>query len=202
MSLHITGLRLLALNRQPTHTKLPCRGTRDSYQRWADLVGDQSFTFDNLLPYFEKSPNFTPPNSSTVPNGPSIGNTSEFFSPNGGPLHVSYSNYLQPVTPYIQSAMLKVGLKAIGGFAGGTLLGFARASATIDPATETRSSSETSFLRAAVAEHERVVVYNHTSAQRILFNAHRTATGVLVNKGGVNYTLRAKNEVIVAAGAV
>ena len=149
------------------------------------MVGDQSFTFDNLLPYFEKSPKFTPPNSSTTPNAPPIGNTSAFFSPNGGPLHVSYSNYLQPPTPYIQSALVKLGLKAIGGFAGGALLGFARASSTIDPATETRSSSETSFLQAAFAEHERVVVYNHTSAQRILFNAHQTAKGVLVNTGGV-----------------
>ena len=37
------------------------RGTRSSYQRWADAVGDQSYTFDRLLPFFEKSLNFTPP---------------------------------------------------------------------------------------------------------------------------------------------
>lgn len=176
------------------------RGTRGSYQRWANEVRDQSFTFDNFLPYFERSPAFTPPNSTTILNGSSISNKTALFSPNGGPLHVSYSHYRQPFTPFIQSALAKLGLKAIADFTSGTLLGFAPFAATIDPATETRSSSETSFLRAAVSERERVVVYNHTTAQRILFNANRTATRVLVNKAGANYTLRATSEVIVAAG--
>ena len=31
------------------------RGTVQSYQRWADQVDDQSYTFENLSPYFEKS---------------------------------------------------------------------------------------------------------------------------------------------------
>lgn len=30
------------------------RGTIGSYQAWADLVGDDSWTFDNLLPYFTR----------------------------------------------------------------------------------------------------------------------------------------------------
>ena len=38
------------------------RGTTEAYQRWADEVGIQSYTFDPLLPFFEKSLNFTPPN--------------------------------------------------------------------------------------------------------------------------------------------
>lgn len=38
------------------------RATKGSYQRWADLVGDQSYTFPNLLPFFKKSSHLTPPN--------------------------------------------------------------------------------------------------------------------------------------------
>jgi hypothetical protein len=38
------------------------RGTLGSYQRWADVVGDQSYTFQNLLQYFIKSTHLTPPN--------------------------------------------------------------------------------------------------------------------------------------------
>ncbi|KAL5316151.1 hypothetical protein ACEPPN_017029 [Leptodophora sp. 'Broadleaf-Isolate-01'] len=37
-------------------------GTIGSYQVWADMVDDQSYTFSNLLPYFKKSIIFTPPN--------------------------------------------------------------------------------------------------------------------------------------------
>ena len=32
------------------------RGTIGSYQMWADKVEDQSFTFDNVLPNFQRSP--------------------------------------------------------------------------------------------------------------------------------------------------
>lgn len=38
------------------------RATKGSYQRWADLVGDQSYTFPNILPYFKRSTHLTPPN--------------------------------------------------------------------------------------------------------------------------------------------
>lgn len=37
------------------------RGSVQSYKMWADLVGDESYEFENLLPYFEKSLKFTPP---------------------------------------------------------------------------------------------------------------------------------------------
>ena len=38
------------------------RGTVGTYQSWADLVGDQSYTWPNVLPYFKKSSYLTPPN--------------------------------------------------------------------------------------------------------------------------------------------
>lgn len=37
------------------------RGTVGTYQRWADLAGDQSYTWPNVLPYFKKSTTLTPP---------------------------------------------------------------------------------------------------------------------------------------------
>lgn len=98
--------------------------------------------------------------------------------------------------------MSKLGLRPIGNFNAGNLLGFAQFSATIDPATETRSSSETSFLQAAVNESEHVVVYNNIIAERILFNANSTATGVLVSTAAREYTLTARNEIIVADGVL
>lgn len=36
------------------------RGTRQEYEKWARQVGDDSYTFDNWLPFFEKSLNYTP----------------------------------------------------------------------------------------------------------------------------------------------
>lgn len=72
---------------------------------------------------------------------------------------------------------------------------------TIDPKRETRSSAETSFLTAAVKSQQmNLKVYTHTMAKRILFSGN-SAQGVLVNTAGVEYTLRAKKEVILSAGA-
>lgn len=39
------------------------RGTYGSMQQWANQVGDESFTFPNVLPYYQKSCAFTPPNT-------------------------------------------------------------------------------------------------------------------------------------------
>ncbi|KAK6595208.1 choline dehydrogenase [Botrytis cinerea] len=40
------------------------RATSGTYQKWAELAGDESFTFENLLPYYKKSCHLTPPDVS------------------------------------------------------------------------------------------------------------------------------------------
>lgn len=62
------------------------RGNAQAYDMWADQVGDQSYSWDRFLPYFQKSANYSAPNmdiraaNATVP-APSSG----AFSPAGGP---------------------------------------------------------------------------------------------------------------------
>ena len=80
------------------------------------------------------------------------------------------------------------------------MLGSAYATFTIDPINAERSSSESSFLRAAL-KGTALQVYKQTLAQQILFNSNKIAIGVSVSTGGLNYTLSAKKEVIVSAGA-
>jgi choline dehydrogenase len=71
------------------------RGTKESYDAWADIVGDDSYTFANLLPYFEKSAQFTPPaTAKRFPNATTEYNPA-VFSSSGGPLQVSYPNYAE-----------------------------------------------------------------------------------------------------------
>lgn len=115
-------------------------------------------------------------------------------------MQVSYSNYEQPFTPFIRNALQKIGLSSLPGFNSGELLGFANAAYTIDPATGTRSSSETAFLRAAIEQSEPLTVYVQTSAKKILFDNSKKATGVQVSTAGFAYTLSATKEVIAAAG--
>ncbi|KAL8833982.1 MAG: hypothetical protein Q9170_003984 [Blastenia crenularia] len=175
------------------------RGTRGSYQRWATQVGDQSFSFENLLPYFQKSPSFTPPDYAKRGPGNSITDNQDAFSTTGGPLQVSYTNFYQPFSTYIQRALQALGLKKIAGLNSGSLLGFSEFTLTVDPKAGTRSSSETSFLQDAIATST-LQVYQKTIAKRIVFDGDKNAEGVLVETAGVQYLLTARKEVILSAG--
>ena len=45
------------------------------------------------------------------------------------------------------------------------------------------------------------MVYQSTLAKRVLFDRNKTATGIVVDSEGLQYTLAAKREVILSAGA-
>lgn len=92
-------------------------------------------------------------------------------------------------------------MKQLNGFANGFLLGYGYIGNTIDPVSETRSSSETSFLREAILNTNNLIIYKSTLAQKVLFTGI-TAAGIQVNSGGSIYQLSATKEVIISAGAV
>ncbi|KAL8722177.1 MAG: hypothetical protein Q9225_001273 [Loekoesia sp. 1 TL-2023] len=174
------------------------RGTRSSYQRWADLVGDQSLTFDRLLPFFEKSLKFTPPSNLRFANGtpeydPSVmGNGS-------GPLSVTFSHYVQAFGTWATKGLQAIGLPIVKGFQSGSLLGQSYSMFTINATTMIRDSSETSFLRRGLA-YPNYKVYQTTMAKKVLFDTNKKAIGVIVDTDGRQYTLSATKEVIVTAG--
>ncbi|RDW91659.1 glucose-methanol-choline oxidoreductase [Coleophoma crateriformis] len=175
------------------------RGTRASYQRWADAVGDQSYTFDQLLPYFEKSLRFTPPDM-----GLRFANGTPEYDPTvlgdgSGPLSVTFSHYVQAFATWATRGLQAIGIPVIKGFQSGSLLGQSYSMFTIDAATMIRDSSETSFLRRALV-YPNYSVYQSTMAKKILFDASKEATGVVVDTQGRVYTLSATKEVIVSAG--
>lgn len=127
------------------------------------------------------------------------------FIPNGGPLHVSYSNYADAFGSWAQKAFIGVGMKLISSLNAGVLMGSSFSTLTIDPRNGYRSSSESSFLQAALQNGTAPVIFKNSFARKILFNG-TTATGVLVTTAGaygipdLNYTLTARKEVIVSAG--
>ncbi len=96
---------------------------------------------------------------------------------------------------------MSLGLRNIAGLNSGNLLGFSEFTLSIDPQAETRSSSETSFLQEAISTST-LQIYQQTLAKRILFDENKTTTGVQVFTAGIEYTLSARKEVILAAGPV
>lgn len=184
------------------------RPTVDSMQKWADDVEDTSFTWENMLPYFKKSTNYTAFSNSSYTNSTNLQDP-EAFSPSGGPLHVSFSNSVDAFGTWARLAFIQAGMPQITGLSSGQLLGSAYAALTINPTNAQRSSSESSFLQSAIAaELQGLTVYKNTLATQVLLSSNGTrATGVAAltagtfGTGSVSFTLTANKEVIVSAGA-
>ncbi|XXG97428.1 hypothetical protein Hte_003729 [Hypoxylon texense] len=167
------------------------RPDEGSLQQWADMIGDQSFNYHNMLPYYQKSCNFTAPTDANVKY------TSSAFETTGGPLHVSYPNNIRPFSTYLGSAFSEIGIPHANDFNSGELNGSQFCTLTIDPTTATRCSSQTAFLDACQARTN-FKVFRDTLAHKIIFDDHKRATGVNIDSG---VFLRAKKEVILCAGA-
>lgn len=177
-------------------------------QKWADDVEDTSFTWENMLPYFKKSTNYTAFSNSSYTNSTNLQDP-EAFSPSAGPLHVSFSNSVDAFGTWARLAFIQAGMPQITGLSSGQLLGSAYAALTINPTNAQRSSSESSFLQSAIAaELQGLTVYKNTLATQVLLSSNGTrATGVAAltagtfGTGSVSFTLTANKEVIVSAGA-
>jgi choline dehydrogenase len=175
------------------------RGSAGCYDEWADILGDDAYAWDNFLPYFAKSVNFSiqaRPENSTIP---AQGKGS--FIESGGPLHVAYPEYATPFGSWTKLGMVASGLEEVSDFSSGILNGTQFCPQTANPYTGERDSSQTSFLNSAVAAGQSITVYNGTMAEKINFNSHKKATSVTVTTGCDTYTISARKEIVVSAGA-
>lgn len=166
-------------------------------ERWAETVGDESWTFDNVLPYYKKSLNFTPPNmEKRIAN--STPSYDESTLGHNGPLALTYPNYAQPFSTWAAKGMEEVGIPNIPGFTSGYLNGSGWLVHTIDQTTAFRASSESAFLRPFLTRPN-LAVYRNTLAEKILFEGN-VATGVQVTSANHTFLIAARKEIIVSAG--
>ena len=190
-----------ALNNMAYH-----RGTIGSYETWVNSTGDESWSFDDFLPYFTNSTHFSPsdatgkrPANASAP----LPARKDAYSEHGGPLQVSYTNYPLPASSWLAIAMNESGIPEQNDFLSGELLGWQYTPQAYDADTQTRSSSYASFLNASVSsETSSLVIYPHAIAERILFNENKTAIGATLSSrfGGRPFNLTARKEVIVSMG--
>ncbi|KAF2084722.1 GMC oxidoreductase [Saccharata proteae CBS 121410] len=177
------------------------RGTKQSYQLWADTVGDQAYAYENFVPFFEKSVNFTPPDTELRAPNATVQYNPDVFSPTGGPLHVGYPHYGQPWSSWSKLGLNEIGIPTVQDFNSGELLGVQYSTATLNPDDSTRSSSESSFLQTALKSgRTNLQVYVDAMAKRILFDDNKRATGVEIDSAGAKATLSASKEVVVSGG--
>lgn len=178
--------------------------TRGSYDQLAREVNSSDYTFNNFFPYFKKSQHFTPPVGGTFDR---FANSTPEYDPSRlgtkGPLSVLYPKYAQPFGSWAAKGFEAIGLRSQRGFESGNLAGaYAYPLATIREEENTRESSETAFLRPHLGVHNpNLITFVSTLAKRVLFDGEKRANGVLVDTQGLQYTIRARKEIIISAGA-
>lgn len=179
------------------------RPTKQSMQLWADLVQDQSYTFDSVFPFFTKTIEFTPPSIKLRSCNATVRYDRSAFAERGEPLQVTYSNYAMSFSSWMQQGLKAIGIYEAMDFNSGSLNGSQYSTSTIRESDQTRSSSESAFFHgpSSLERFRTLKIYIGTLAKRILFDSSKRATGVRVKTGLVTYTLRAKYEVILSAGA-
>ncbi|CAO1606114.1 hypothetical protein XANCAGTX0491_009614 [Xanthoria calcicola] len=175
------------------------RGSRDALRRWAEEVGDESYQFDNLLPFYQRSAQFSLPNNDQRPKNATASYNSSDWSPRGGPMHVGYSSWVNPMSSWLVAAFTDLGLKGLPSLLSGNLLGWSWLTVNVNPA-QIRSSSE-EFLREALTESPNLVVYKNTLAKQIIFkDGQATAVKVVASTSG--YKISARREIILSAGVM
>lgn len=173
------------------------RGNKGAYDQWAEQTGDDSWSWDGVLPFFQKSCELTPANMSLRAPNTSVSYNPAAFDEAGGPLHVSWPNYGSVFSTFVERGLEYIGVHAHTDFNSGSLNGSSWASVTTNPTEQKRDSSQTSFLNSAVSM---LSVYENTMALRLEFSGKR-AVGVHVSGGGLEHTLRARKEIILSPGA-
>src|SRR5438046_674243 len=99
------------------------RGSKESYDMWANLVGDSSYKWDSFQPYFKRSLDFSPPDQSKRAANATPQYDLASLGKGGGPLSVTFSNYAQAFASWVQKGLAEIGIKSIAGFTSGTLFG-------------------------------------------------------------------------------
>ena len=159
------------------------RGQREDYDRWAEL-GNRGWRYADVLPYFKKSEDQE--------------RGANAYHGVGGPLKVSDLRLRRPIAEHFIAAAQEVGIPANADYNGASQEGVGYYQQTAYQGF--RWSTAKGFLKPARRRANLRVV---TKAQvcRILFEG-RTAIGVEYRRGGERHVVRARAEVILAAGAI
>jgi choline dehydrogenase len=174
--------------------------TKGALAKWASDVGDAAYAYENAQRLYRKSTHlWAPPNSLRFANATPQFDFKADGANAGGPLDVSYPNYGQPWATWVAKAMNAVGIPNTASFVNGKLMGSAWMTATINPRNGHRASAATAFATPYLSRPN-LRILNSTLAERVLFNAQKKATGVSVSDATANYTVKARKEVILAAG--
>jgi choline dehydrogenase len=159
------------------------RGNPLDFDRWVE-EGAAGWSYGDVLPYFKRA-------EARAEGG-------DEYRGDSGPLHTSYGHLRNPLYRAFVEAAKQAGYPETEDINGYQQEGFGRIDMTVHRGR--RWSAADAYLKPAM-RRPNVEARTQALATRILFDGQR-ATGVAYVKGGVEHTVSAAREVIVAAGAI
>ena len=160
------------------------RGQAQDYDHWAQL-GNSGWDWDNVLPYFKKSENW-------------LGAEAGEERGTGGPLQVSPTRLKRDVVDKWIDAAEAAGYKKNSDYNSGDQEGVGYFQLTM--ANGRRCSSAVAYLKPARGR-DNLEIITHAQTKRLILDGKR-AVGVEVDLKGKHTEIRARREVILAAGAI
>ncbi|OBR03150.1 Glucose-methanol-choline oxidoreductase [Colletotrichum higginsianum IMI 349063] len=176
--------------------------TKGAHAAWAAAVNDESYSYENMLPYYRKTMKFSPPKESSRLANATV-RYNEASVATSGAVDVTYPAYSQPWSTWVSKGLAAIGVNETDTFIDGTLIGHTWQMDTVRASDSHRSSSETAYLR-PVLDRPNLAVFHYTTVERVLFS-NKTATGVEFSSATTDSsctgTISAAKEVILSAGA-
>ncbi|KAI0063317.1 alcohol oxidase [Artomyces pyxidatus] len=184
------------------------RASREEYDAWGTALGNgPSWSFDGLEPYFRKAENWTAPPSVILPGAPADPQGLLQCHGQEGPVQVSYNTFYPGVIAPSVAAANVLGIKSNANPDTGDASGFATPARAVDPQTGMRSSALTAYFEPN-ANRPNLKVLIGAQATKVAFSTKtkkgeaKVAESVDFVVGGTTYTVKAKKEVILAAGTM
>lgn len=176
------------------------RTTVGAHEKWAKEVGDDSYLYDNMVQYYDKTMNYSTPQAATrFANATPSYDIAEIETT--GELHVTYSAWVQAWSTWVSKGLEAIGVPLTETFIDGNLMGHAWQMTTIKVDDSSRSDAETAYLD-PILSRPNLFVFDNTLAERVIFSSNKTATGVEITSSTTNctYNLNAAKEVIISGG--
>ncbi|KAF2871558.1 hypothetical protein BDV95DRAFT_636647 [Massariosphaeria phaeospora] len=179
------------------------RSTKGGYAKWADIVGDSAYKFDQFLPWMRKSTKFTPPNTAVRAQNASVpAANAESWSGASGPVSVTFPNWANPVSSYAEAGWKALGLSALKDLTSGTLLGTQYSPMAIRASDQSRTTSAVYIDYAVASGRTNLFIFTNSLAKKVNFDNDKKAKSVSAQSGTTSFQLSAKKEVILAAGTL
>ncbi|SJX63486.1 related to versicolorin b synthase [Sporisorium reilianum f. sp. reilianum] len=180
------------------------RPPKQAHQTWVSLTGDSQWSFDNTLPYYQKTfTAFGPRHEFRMDNPPAQYNPATF--PGSGPVSIGFPNYAQPFSGPLFNSLNEVGVPTTTDMSSGNILGAQYSTLTVEKTNGYRATSRSFYAQALAEGRVNLNVIFEALAKKVVFDTSgRRPKAVAVDYTlplGVKRTVRARKEIIISAGA-